>query len=267
MILVFDIGNTNVSAAVYAGGRAGASGDLLSHWKLRRPAGAGARWWKELAVLVCAEAGTAPGALAGTAVSSVVPAVTRTLPAALKRLTGRAPLVVTGSLPLGVAFAYDDPGLLGPDRVCAMVGAVARYGTPVIVADCGTAITVDAVARGKRHLGGMIAPGIAMSARALGTSTAALPSAEWSVPDGPAGADTVSAIRAGTWYAAVGVLREGIGRLKELAGGRATVVGTGGDAAALMAETGLFDAIAPDLVLEGAAIAWKVTSRRRGGKR
>jgi type III pantothenate kinase len=267
MILVFDIGNTNVSVAVYSGGRAGAAGVPLSHWKLRRPGRAGARWWKELAVLVCAEAGTAPGALSGCAVSSVVPSVSRILPPVLKRLTGRAPLVVKGSLPLGVSFAYDDPGLLGPDRVCAMLAAVARYGAPVIVADCGTAITVDAVARGKRHLGGMIAPGIAMSARALGTSTAALPSAEWSVPDGPAGTDTIAAIRAGTWYGAVGVLREGIGRLKALAGGRAFVVGTGGDASALMRGTGLFDAVEPDLVLEGAAIAWKVISRRRGGKR
>jgi type III pantothenate kinase len=267
MILVFDIGNTNVAAAVYGGGRAGRAGELLSHWNVRRPAGAGPRWWKELAVLVCAEAGTEPSAIAGCAISSVVPAVTRALPRVLGSLTGRAPLVVKGSLPLGVAFAYDDPDLLGPDRVCAMVAAVAKYGAPVIVADCGTAITIDAVARGKRHIGGMIAPGIAMSARALGRETAALPSAEWSVPGGPAGTDTIAAIRAGTWYGAVGVVREGVKGLKRLTGGRATVVGTGGDAAALMRESGLFDVVDGALVLEGAAIAWKVISRRRGGKR
>jgi len=266
MILVFDIGNTNVAAAVYAGGRSGRPGELLSHWKVRRPDRPAAGWWKELTVLVCAEAGAGPRELSGCAISSVVPPVTAALPAILKRLTGRPALVVKGSLPLGIAFAYRNPATLGPDRVCAMVAAVARYGAPVIVADCGTAITIDAVVRGKRHLGGLIAPGIAMSAEALGRSTAALPSAAWSVPDGPAGRDTVAAIRAGTWYGAVGVVREGVAGLKKLAGRKATVVGTGGDAAALQKETGIFDAVDGALVLEGAAIAWKLTSRRRGGK-
>jgi type III pantothenate kinase len=266
MILAFDIGNTNVAAAVFAGGRPGRAGELLSHWKTRRPPRAGARWWKELTVLVCAEAGTAPTALEGCAISSVVPGATRIIVPAVRRLTGLPPLVVRGSLPLGVAFAYRDPDSLGPDRVCAIVAAVAKYGRPVIVADCGTAITVDAVSRGGGHIGGMIAPGIAMAARALGTSTAALPTADWAVPTGPAGADTIEGIRAGTWIGAVGTVREGIARLRAPAGPRATVVGTGGDAPALMKEAGLFDTVDGALVLEGAAIAWKVISRRRGGK-
>jgi type III pantothenate kinase len=270
MILVFDIGNTNVAAAIYsggAGGRGGRSGEQLSHWKLRRPRRAGARWWKELVVLICAEAGTVPSGVGGCAISSVVPGDTPVLAGVLKRLTGAAPLVVKGSLPLGIRFAYRDPAALGPDRVCGMLAAVAKYGAPVIVADCGTAITVDAVARGKRHTGGMIAPGIAMSALALSKSTAALPSAGWSVPDGPAGRDTLAAIRAGTWYSAVGGVREGIAGLKKLTGKGATVIGTGGDAAVMQKETGMFDAVDPALVLEGAAIAWRIISRRRGGKR
>jgi type III pantothenate kinase len=267
MILVFDIGNTNAAAAVFAGGRGGRPGELLSHWKLRRPRGAGERWWRELAVLACAEAGAIPAGIRGCAISSVVPAATAALVPVLKRLTATAPLVVKGGLPLGIALAYRHPAALGPDRVCAMLAAVAKYGAPVIVADCGTAITVDAVARGRRHVGGMIAPGIAMSAQALARSTAALPSAEWSVPEGPAGRDTIEAIRAGTWYAAVGAVREGIAGLRKLAGRGATVIGTGGDAAVLQEETGMFDAVDAALVLEGAAIAWKATSRRLGGKR
>ena len=266
MILVFDIGNTNVSAAVYSGGRASSAGEPLSRWNVRRPGRAGARWWKEITVLACAEAGIPPGALDGCAISSVVPAATRLLVPVLRRVTGRPPLVVKGSLPLGIRFAYDDPDALGPDRVCAMVAAVRRYGTPVVVVDCGTAITVDAVGRGKRHAGGLIAPGIAMSARTLRSSTAALPATEWSPPDGPAGRDTVAAIRAGTWYSAVGAVREGTAGLKALVGRGATVVGTGGDAPALAREKGLFDVVDPGLVTEGAAIAWKITSRRRGGR-
>lgn len=267
MILAFDVGNTNVSAALFPGGRRPGAGGMLSHWTVRRPRRAGTRWWREFAALVCAEAGVRPSDVTGCAVSSVVPAAVRPLSAALRSLTGRPPLVVVGTLPLRVRFAYADPGTLGPDRVCAVVAAAARYRGPVIVVDCGTAITVDAVTGSRRHIGGMILPGIAMSAGALGRSTAALPTAAWEVPAGPAGADTVSAIRAGTWLGAVGGIREGVARLRTLLGGRATVVGTGGDAPALMREERLFDVVDPSLVLEGAAIALRLTSRRRGGSR
>ena len=86
---------------------------------------------------------------------------------------------------------------LGPDRICAMIAAVKKYGTPVIVVDCGTAITFDAVARRRKHIGGMIAPGIAVAAAALGRATAALPATQWSAPLQPAGTDTIGGIRAG----------------------------------------------------------------------
>ena len=268
MILAFDIGNTNVAAGIYV------RGQLVSHWKLRRLAAAGRSWWKELTVLACAEAGTAPADLTGCVVSSVVPAVSRLLPRLLGNLTGTTPLLVSGSLPLGVSFAYDDPDRLGPDRICAMLAAVKKYGTPVIVVDCGTAITFDGVSRRRKHIGGMIAPGIAMSAAALGRSTAALPSADWYVPLRPAGTDTLAGIRSGVWFGAVGGIRENVSQLKAIVGNSATVVGTGGDAPALMKSAALFDVLDPTLVLEGAVTAWRKvrggkkssTSRRRGAK-
>jgi type III pantothenate kinase len=269
MILAFDIGNTNVSAGVYDRGR------FIAHWKLRRPPKATRAWWKELTVLVCAEAGVAPADLAGCAVSSVVPAAARPLPGAVRKLTGTDPLLVKGSLPLGVSFAYDDPDRLGSDRVCAMVAAVKKYGTPVVVVDCGTAITIDAVAPRRKHVGGMISPGIAMSAAVLGRSTAALPAAGWEVPLRPAGTDTRGAIHAGVWFTAAGGIRENVRQLKGILGRDAIVVGTGGDAPALMGSAARFDVLDPTLVLEGAALAWvamrraraRTTSRRPGASR
>lgn len=274
MILAFDIGNSSVAAGVY--GR----GILLSHWKLRRPPSARGAWWKELAVLACVEAGTEPARLEGCVISSVVPAATRLLSAALRRLTREEPLIVNGTLPLGIRFAYDDPARLGPDRVCGMLAGSKKYGTPVIVVDCGTAITVDGVGRRNRHAGGMIAPGIGMSAAALGRLTAALPRVDWSVPSQPAGIDTVGGIRSGVWFGAVGGVRENVRQLKAVVGPGATVVGTGGDAPALMKAAKLFDVLDQTLVLDGAAAAWRAvagnrrpgrpmsaTSRRRGAKR
>ncbi len=267
MILAFDIGNSSVAAGVYD------RATLLSHWKLRRPRAAKGAWWRELAVLACVEAGTDPGRLDGCVVSSVVPAATALLVPALRRLTGSDPLVVSGALPLGIRFAYDDPARLGADRVCAMLAAVKKYGTPVIVADCGTAITVDGVAARKRHVGGMILPGIGMSAAALRRSTAALPGVEWSVPPGPAGTDTAGGIRSGVWFGAVGGVRESVRQLKGIVGAGATVVGTGGDAPALVKAGQMFDLLDPTLVLDGAAAAWRAvagtpaTSPRRAAKR
>ncbi len=269
MILAFDIGNTNVAAGVHPGksGRTsgGARGGFVSHWTLRRPPRAGRTWWKELTVLVCAEAGIAPADVDGCVVSSVVPAVSALLPGVLRKLTGRTALVVSGALPLGITFAYDDPGRLGPDRVCAMLAAVKKFGAPVIVVDCGTAITFDAVSGRRKHVGGMIAPGMAMSASALGRSTAALPSiaSEWSIPLRPAGRNTVEAIRSGVWFGAVGCVRENVDRLKAIVGRSATVVGTGGDAPALMKGAALFDVLDPTLVLEGAVAAWREAGRRK----
>jgi type III pantothenate kinase len=275
MILAFDIGNTNVAAGVFTPGRRPL---LAAHWKLRRPPKARSGWWTELAALVCAEGGITPRELDGCAVCSVVPGATRVLAGALERLTGKAPLVVGGGLRFGVRPAYARPDLLGPDRLCAMAAAAAKFGAPLIVVDCGTAITVDGVARGRRHVGGMIAPGLAMSASALGRSTAALPAAGWEVPRRSAGADTVAGIRAGVWFAAVGGIRESVRNLKAIVGKDAVVVGTGGDAPVLMEEARLFDAVDTALVLEGAALAWRAargprgrgraaTSRRRGAKR
>lgn len=295
MILAVDIGNTNVSAGVYDGRV------RVTRWKARRPRRADAAWWKEFAALACVGAGIAPEELEGAAISSVVPGAAGPASRALRRLTGRVPLVVDGGLPLGIAFAYGDPRRLGADRVCAIVAVAAKHPLPAIVVDCGTAITVDGIApagRGKgaaRHVGGMILPGPAIATRALARSTAALPAVDRALPRSAAGRDTREGILAGAWFGTIGAVRECVGRLEEelvaasATGGRAEtggraargrsadrrsargrgraakpfVVGTGGDASALMAAGRLFDAIDPDLVLDGAALAWKIARRRK----
>ncbi|HLB00811.1 MAG TPA: type III pantothenate kinase [Bacteroidota bacterium] len=275
MILVADIGNTNVSVGVWRGG-------TLVQIKTRRPARADRAWWKKTVWRVCARSGIRPGDLSGSSVSSVVPSATRGLVPLLRGLTGRDPLLVRGGLPLGLGIRYPDPDLLGPDRVCAMLAAGGKYPLPVIVVDCGTAVTFDAVDRRGRHAGGMIAPGLAAAASSLARSTAALPRLRWKMPARPAGHSTRDAIRSGVYYAVVGAVRENVSQLKKVVGKKAVVVGTGGGAAALAAAGRLFDIIDPALVLEGAMRAFrklppgpparvagirKSTASRRGGRR
>jgi type III pantothenate kinase len=261
MIIVFDIGNTNVCAAVFGGDA------LLAVVRKRRRGAPGRAWWREMIDRACADAGIGAAELAGAAVCSVVPAANRSLCSEIVRVIGRQPLVITGGLPLGLGISYADPDRLGPDRVCAMLAAKKNYGPPVIVVDCGTAVTFDGIDRRGRHAGGMIAPGLAASAASLAGSTALLPRVRRGVPARAAAHSTRDAIAAGTFYSVVGSVRENVRQLKKLVGGEPVVVGTGGDAPTVARAARLFDVIDPTLVLEGALLAYRKVSRRtRGGK-
>ncbi len=260
MIVVMDIGNTNVSAAVYD------RGDLLALVRAPRPARPTRAWWRQTLNILRAKAGIAPGEISGASICSVVAAATALPAGLLREMTGRRPLIVRGGLPLGLGISYADPDRLGPDRVCAMLAAKKKFGPPVIVVDCGTAVTFDAVNRRGRHAGGMIAPGLALSAASLAGGTAALPRVRPSVPKRPAGRSTREALTSGVYYSVAGSVRENVGRLKKLTGGKARVVGTGGDAGLLALAGGLFDLIEPALVLEGALLAHGIMARRASAR-
>jgi type III pantothenate kinase len=157
--------------------------------------------------------------------------------------------------------------LLGPDRACAVAAAYRRYRGPVIVVDCGTAITFDAVSRSGVHMGGLISPGLTISAEALSAGTAALPRAESSGHPDLIGKNTAGSIRAGILYGVAGGIREITGRLKKTLGRGTTVVGCGGDAAGLQEEFSLFDIVHRHIVLEGACIILRNTIRRAARKK
>ncbi len=261
MIVVMDIGNTNVSTAVYDGE------NLLALIRAPRPARPNRMWWRQTLKKLCTKAGIAPGEISGASICSVVSSATALPAGLLREMTGRRPLIVRGGLPLGLGISYADPDRLGPDRVCAMLAAKKKFGPPVIVVDCGTAVTFDAVNRRGRHAGGMIAPGLALSAASLSGGTAALPRVRPSIPKRPAGHSTREALTAGVYHSVAGSVRENIGQLKKLTGGKPRVVGTGGDAGLIARAGDLFDLIEPALVLEGALIAHRIMGRRGSARR
>ncbi|OGV73621.1 MAG: hypothetical protein A2269_01245 [Lentisphaerae bacterium RIFOXYA12_FULL_60_10] len=108
-------------------------------------------------------------------IASVVPGVTTAWVDVLRELCNRAPLLVSPELNLGIQIHYPHPEQLGADRLANLAGAVARFGSPVIVADVGTAVTVDAVNQQGRFNGGIIAPGPAVMLDYLAERTACLP--------------------------------------------------------------------------------------------
>ncbi|MGB9428992.1 MAG: type III pantothenate kinase [Gammaproteobacteria bacterium] len=153
----------------------------------------------------------------------------------------------------GVTNGYHDPAQLGADRWAAVIAAYAKYGGPVCVVGCGTAITVDTVTRTGRHLGGLIAPGIGVMHRALAAATAALPGDQGNMIELYA-RDTRAAVTSGIVYAATGFVERATAEIRAQHGNNLSILLTGGDAERLQPLMQGRFTLEPHLVLEGLAM-------------
>lgn len=153
----------------------------------------------------------------------------------------------------GVTNGYREPSQLGADRWAAAIGAYADYGGPVCVIGCGTAITVDTVTRDGRHLGGLIAPGLAVMHAALAAAAPALQQAPGEEVRLYA-ADTRTAVSSGVFYAAAGFAKRVLHEIRADQGESLQVLLTGGDAERLLPRLPGLVALVPHLVLEGLAV-------------
>lgn len=153
----------------------------------------------------------------------------------------------------GVTNGYVDAAQLGADRWAAAVGAFSRYGGPICVLGCGTALTMDTVDRDGRHLGGLIAPGLGAMQRALSAAAPALPSDAAGQPALFA-RDTHAAVSSGVLYAAVGFIERVAAEVRAREGREIKMLLTGGDAETLQSRLHERFTLAPHLVLEGLAV-------------
>lgn len=186
------------------------------------------------------------------AVSVAAPAMREALTASVRARWGRELAFLRPQRCFGrLVCAYQQPARLGVDRWAAIVGAAQTYGTPALVVDCGTAVTIDHVDARGRHQGGVIFPGLGTMRRALHTGTANLPEVAGPA-DGVLGTDTVEAIRNGTFYAVVGAIDRIVAPLAESANASHRLL-TGGDAALLREHLALDYQLDSLLVLRGAA--------------
>jgi type III pantothenate kinase len=194
--------------------------------------------------------------------ASVNPAALRALEAAALEATQEEVLVVGRDVPLPIDAAVDAPESVGVDRLCAASAAFDRLGTACVVADFGTAITIDCVNDAGVFLGGVILPGLRMSAAALASNTAQLPEvdvASAEPPDYVYGKNTRDAILGGLVYGARGALRERVEAYATALGSWPLVILTGGDANLISPHTGQDDfvqAVVEDLTLRGVAMAY-----------
>jgi type III pantothenate kinase len=264
MLLVVDIGNTNVTIGLLR------AGSLVATRRAATRAGATADEVELLLDGLLRLDDVAFADVGSIACSSVVPALTAAIETVAERR--ERPLVVASAGNIPLAVRVDRPEQVGADRLVNALAVQRLYGTPAVVVDFGTATTLDCVALDGAYVGGAIAPGIELGLEALAAKTAKLPRIELRAPDRAIGRDTVSAMQSGTVFGyqalTTGLLvrcRRELAEADHVEPGEVKAILTGGLSAAPWAR-GLdgIDAIDPELTLKGLAILHAEVS---GGER
>jgi len=257
MLLAIDVGNTNIVLGVFEGVR------LSQSWRL---ATLRERTADEVGILVTqlfANNGIPIERVTGIILSSVVPPLTRTMEEMGERYFGHTPLTVDPGTNTGMPVLYTPASDVGADRVVNGVAAYEAYGratqSPVIVVDFGTATTFDAISSAGEYLGGVICPGIGISADALFQRAARLPRVDVRKPPAVIGDTTVTSMQSGLFFGYVSMVDGIVTRMRaELdRGKRSACVATGGMADIIASETTVIERVDPDLTLQGLRLIWE----------
>lgn len=223
VLLAVNVGNTNTTLGVFR------DAELLHHWRLSTSR---ERTADEMAVVfggLLEQVGLSfTNQITGVVISSVVPTSTTALRDMVHRYFNFPPVVVGPGTRTGISILTDNPREVGADRIVNALAAFHRYGGPVIVVDFGTATTFDVVSEHGEFLGGIIAPGVQISNRALSASTARLPQVELHAPKTVIGKNTVEAIQSALVFGTAAEATGLIERIHAELGTEATVVATGG---------------------------------------
>ncbi len=255
MLLAIDVGNTNVTIGVF-------DGDRLAHsWRL---AALRERTADELGILLLKlfeQAKVPIASVDGIVIASVVPPLTRPMEEMCERYFHHRALVVDSSN-AGIPIRYTPATDVGADRLVDAVAAWEKFGratrVPLIVVDFGTATTFNAISSQGEYLGGVICPGINISAEALFQRAARLPRVDVRKPPAVIGQTTVGAMQSGLFFGYVEMVDGLVRRLRaELDGGdTAVVIATGGLADILSGESASIQHVDPNLTLDGLRLIW-----------
>jgi type III pantothenate kinase len=251
MLLAIDVGNSHTVLGLFV------ADELRADWRIttRRDATP-----DEMGALLCqlfSGAEQDPRDVNGLIVSSVVPAMNEVLDVTGRRCFGREPLFVGPGVKTGMPILYENPHEVGADRIVNAVAALSRHGAPVIVLDFGTATTFDVIGPQGEYLGGVIAPGLGLSAEALFKKAARLHHVEVRRPDGIIGRNTEQSIRSGLFFGYSGLVEGLVRRIRAELGHEAPVVATGGLAPVFGPELDFLVEVDPGLTLEGLRLIWE----------
>ncbi|MCG8453477.1 MAG: type III pantothenate kinase [Spirochaetales bacterium] len=254
MNLVIDAGNSQIYCGVFS------QGEIKLRFRKAQSKSASSDELGVFFLSALRENGIDPKSITAVGCCSVVPEINHSLNNSIQKYFHVRPFFLEAGVKTGLQIQCKNPLEVGADRVADSIAACSRYpGKNIIVVDFGTATTIDAVKDGKKYCGGAILPGLNIAMRALEERTSMLPTVQIVNEVEVCGKTTTTSIQSGLYYGNLGAIREIVSRLhqKVFSNQDVTVIGTGG-LARVFEDSGLFDALHPELVLEGVDIAMEM---------
>ena len=251
MLLVIDVGNTNITLGVFD------KEELFGTFRMKTKQPRTSDEYGITLQELVERHGIESSKINAVIIASVVPDVMHSLGSAIIKYFGVKPVVVSAGIKTGIRIVTENPRQVGPDRIVDAVGAYTLYGGPTIVVDFGTATTYDLVTEDGRFVGGVTSPGIRTSANALWQQAAKLPEIEIRKPQYILAKDTVTSMQGGLVYGYIGQTEYIIRKMKVESGlGKINVVATGGLGKMIAQETSFINYYDANLTLKGLQIIY-----------
>ena len=251
MLLVADVGNTNIALGIYQETK------LVAHWLLEtrreRTADEYALWCKLLLEAEHIQAKELHGAI----IASVVPPLTPVIEQALSKVLGKAPMIIGPGIKTGMPILYENPREVGADRIVNSVAAYDRFKQATIIVDLGTAIIFDAISSKGEYLGGAIAPGVQISMEALFLRASKLPRVEIQAPAKVIGRTTITSMQSGILYGYAGMIDGLVERMTHEMNTRCEIIATGHLASLLASTSKTIKHVDELLTLEGLRLIYE----------